>query len=370
MKIKVLHIIPDLGSGGAERLVVDLVKFTDKSKFDVRVCVLYGKKGTPLEEELEDLEIKTYYLGKKLGPDIRILWRLYRLLNRLTPDVIHTHRYVVRYSLIPAIICRIPRMIHTVHNQPEFEVEAIGKLVHKIAYRQGLVPVCISRTVQEEMVPIYGDIKYHLIYNGIDTCRFEGVEEDVIQSLKEEMGIANQFIVLHIGRFTEQKNHKMLIESFKIVNDNYPQSVLLLVGDGELLAEAKQMVNTLELSSKVYFLGLRTDIPEIINMADVFVLTSKWEGFGLVNIEAMAAGKPIVATEVGGVPELVDDGKTGFLVKSGHTDGLAEKILNIIQNSELQKTFSKNASIRAKMFDIRQTVIEYQNLYLKKNLGR
>lgn len=364
MRLTVLHIIPDLGSGGAERMVVDLAKFTDKNQFDVRICALYDKKGYPLEKELEELNINTYYLGKKTGPDIKIMWRLFLLLKRLKPDVIHTHLSVVRYSFLPALIHRIPKMVHTVHNQPEFEVDAIGKRVHKVAYRLGVIPVSISTQIEEKMHLIYGNIKSPLIYNGVDTRRFEGVDAQVSENLRKELDIDNHFVLLHIGRFTEQKNHKMLIIAFKKIYDSYPKAVLLLVGNGELLPQTQQLVNALGLSSRVRFLGLRTDIPELMSISDIFVLSSAWEGLPITVLEALAAGKPVVATAVGGVPELIDQGKTGYLVKSGDVDGLAEGILSIIQNSELQRSFSVNARKKAKLFDIKRIAMEYQNLYL------
>jgi glycosyltransferase involved in cell wall biosynthesis len=366
MKIKVLHIIPDLGSGGAERLVVDLVKFTDKSKFDVRVCVLYDKKGTPLEEELDDLKIKTYYLGKKLGPDLRILWRLYRLLKRWNPDVIHTHLSVIRYSLIPAIVCRIPRMVHTVHNQPEFEVEAIGKLVHKIAYRIRVVPVIISKLFIEDMQSIYGDIEYKLIYNGVDTLRFQAVDLHECRNLAIKLGLENKYIFLHIGRFAKQKDHELLIRSFKKICDSYSQAVLLLVGEGETFENVNCLVESLGIKDKVLFLGKRTDTPYLMNIADAVILSSEWEGLPITLLEAMAASKPVIATSVGGIPELILHGENGYLVKHGDSEGLAQAAIQLMQNSDIQNKFAINAKNRSKSFDIKRTVIEYQNLYLEE----
>jgi sugar transferase (PEP-CTERM/EpsH1 system associated) len=361
-KVRILHIFPNAGPGGAERLVVDLLEATDKERFEVAAVSLYPESGTILEREIKKKGLKVYFLNKHRGLDLRMIPQLYRVLRTFCPDVVHTHRYVLRYTLLPTLLCRIPVRIHTVHNVAQKEVDRIGKLVHWISFRLGkVVPVSISKEIANTVRAVYGqDIYTPVIYNGIPITRF--VSSASQDSTKEEKDV----VLLHVGRFAPQKSHPLLVEAFALAVKEYPAMKLWLVGDGPLKLAVKKNIVEMGLERKVLFLGIRDDVPRLLAAADLFVLSSDYEGVPLSVLEAMAAGKPVVATAVGGVPELVEDGVTGVLVPPRNPEALAKGILRLAKDADLRRRMGKAARERAlERFDISRTAREYEALYLK-----
>jgi sugar transferase (PEP-CTERM/EpsH1 system associated) len=368
-KVRVLHIIPNFGPGGAERLVLDLMEATDKERFEVAAVSLYPESGTILEREIKKKGLKVYFLNKHRGLDLRMIPQLYRVLRTFCPDVIHTHRYVLRYTLLPTLLCRIPVRVHTVHNVAQKETDQIGKLVHWISFRLGkVVPVSISKEIANTVRAVYGqDIYTPVIYNGIPITRF--VSSASQDFTKEEKDV----VLLNVGRFAPQKNHLLLVEAFALAVKEYPAMKLWLVGDGPLKPAVEKIIVEMGLERKVLFLGVRDDVPRLLAATDLFVLSSDYEGVPLSVLEAMAAGKPVVATAVGGVPELVEDGVTGVLVPPRNPEALAKGILRLAKDADLRQRMGKAARERAlERFDISRTAREYEALYLKllKGCGR
>lgn len=358
-KFRVLHIIPNFGIGGAERLVVNLLTAIDKEKFEVAAVSLYRESGTILEREIREKGLKVYYLDKHLGLDLRMIPKLYRLFRAFRPDVVHTHRYVLRYTLLPALLCHFPVCVHTVHNVAQKEVDQAGKLVHFVAFRlAGVVPVSISQEVAATVQALYGQrMKTPVIYNGIPTERFS--------ALPDKRGEGEDMVLLHIGRFSPQKNHRLLIEAFSLAVKECPKMRLWLVGDGELRPEVEKIVAEKGLESRASFLGICADVSEHLRQCDIFVLSSDWEGVPLTVLEAMATGRPVISTSVGGVPELVEDGITGILVSPGDAEALARAILWLAKDPELRHHMGLAGQRRAReSFDISRCAREYEALYL------
>lgn len=366
---KILHILPNFGLGGAEQLVVDLMEATDKERFEVAAVSLYPESGTILEKEIREKELQVYFLNKHRGLDLRMIPQLYRLFRIFRPDVVHTHLYALRYTLLPTLFCRIPVRVHTVHNVAQKEVDRVGKLVHWIAFRLGkVVPVSISREVANTVRAVYGrGIHTPVIYNGIPTKWF--VSSAGQDNTKKEKDV----VLLHVGRFAPQKNHLFLIEAFALAAKEHPTMQLWLVGDGPLRPAVEKAVVEVRLEGKVSFLGIRDDVPKLLAASDVLVLSSDYEGVPLTVLEAMAAGKPVIATAVGGVPELVEDEVTGILVPPRNPEALARGILRLARDPDLRQRMGKAAQERAlARFDISRTAREYEALYLKllKEYGR
>jgi glycosyltransferase involved in cell wall biosynthesis len=313
-----------------------------------------------LEKEVKEKGLKVYFLNKHSGLDLRMIPQLYRVLRAFHPDVVHTHRYVLRYTLLPALFCRVPIKIHTVHNVAQNEVDRIGKLVHWIAFRLGdVVPVSISQEVANTVRAVYGqDIYTPIIYNGIPTKRF-------ISCIKQDETKKN-VVLLHVGRFAPQKNHLLLIEAFALAVKEYPAMQLWLVGDGPLRPVVEKTIVEMGLEEKVLFLGIRDDVPKLLRASDIFVLSSDYEGVPLAVLEAMTDGKPVIATGVGRVSELIEDGVSGILVPPRNPEMLAKGILQLAKDTELRHLMGQAAQKRAlEHFDISRTAREYEALYLK-----
>jgi len=366
-KLRVLHILPDFGSGGAERLVVDLLAIADKTRFESAAVSLYLESGTILDKEIKAKGLKVYYLNKRLGLDLRLLFRMYKLFRDVEPDIVHTHLSVLRYTLLPTIICRIGVRIHTIHNVAQKEADRIGKIINTLAfYIGGVLPVSLSREVADTVREVYGrGISTPVIFNGIPTARF--LSDSPRDASANEK--AQNFTLIHIGRMAPQKNHLLLIEAFAIAVKESPSMQLFLVGDGPLKQQVEKFVNDLELTDKVFFLGLRNDVPSLIEKSDIFILSSDWEGMPLTILEAMAAGKAVLSTAVGAVPEIVDDGVTGILVTPRDAQSLAKGILRLAKDSAMREQMGKAGRQRAvEQFDISRTAGEYEALYLKSKL--
>lgn len=358
-KIRILHTLPNFGPGGAERLVVDLLEATDKVCFEVAALSLYPEMGTILEKEIKRKGLCVYFLDKHFGMDLSMFPKIYRFLRSFRPDIVHTHRYVLRYTLLPALFCRIPVQVHTVHNLASREVDRPGKIIHWVAFRlASVVPVSISGEIANTVRSVYGqNIKTPVIYNGIPVQKFSSVPPPMD---KENL------VILHIGRFAPQKNHRLLIEAFALTLREYPHMQLWLAGDGSLRPAIEQTVKEKGLESQVVFLGIRDNVPELLRQCDMLVLSSDWEGMPITVLEAMAAARPVVATAVGGVPELVDDGVNGLLVPPGDAEVLAQGIVKLARDPALRYKMGMAGRRKAlDRFDIAHTAREYEMLYLR-----
>ncbi|HDN80641.1 MAG TPA: glycosyltransferase, partial [Chloroflexi bacterium] len=322
-KLRVLHVIPNFGPGGAERIAMQLLLHLDRSRYEVAAVSLYDRQGTDIEATLDQAGVQVWYLGKHLGFDPKMFWRLGGVLREFRPDVVHTHLYVLRYLLPWIAMPRAWVWVHTVHNVAEKEVDWIGKWVHRLAFRLGVVPVAVAEEVAQSLKRVYKLASVPLIPNGIPVARY-ALGEEARRAWRAQEGYKEADIIfVSIARLSPQKDPLSLIRAFAAAAPHAHGLHLLLVGDGPLRPELEAQVKALGLKQRVCFLGVRTDIPEILAAADVFVLSSRWEGNPLSVMEAMAAGKPVVATVVGGVPELVEDGVSGILVPPQGTEALA-----------------------------------------------
>jgi glycosyltransferase involved in cell wall biosynthesis len=175
---------------------------------------------------------------------------------------------------------------------------------------------------------------------------------------------AEDILFVCVARFAPQKNHGLLISAFAKGPALNPRAHLVLAGQGVLRAQLQVRVNELGLTNRVHFLGLRTDIPDVLGATDIFTRSSDYEGNPLSVIEAMAAGLPIVSTAVGGVPELLQNGKEGFIVQPGRAEQLSEAMMTLLNDAALRRHMGAAAAVRAKeKFDVSAMVRAYEDLY-------
>jgi glycosyltransferase involved in cell wall biosynthesis len=335
--IRVLEVLATLKRAGAEAVATALAAGLDRRRFETAVVSLYA----PFPNGFEP-DVRTWYLGKRRGFDWRMYGRLRQVAREFRPDIIHTHSYVMRYTLaLPA-----RGKVHTVHNVATREVEPLGRLVHRFGYRRGTVPVAVGEEVARSFVEVYG-FNPRTIPNGIDTARF--YRPDAREEWRTRNGFAaNDVLIVSVARLEPQKNPQGLIEAFRRANT---PAKLLIAGDGSLRDQL----------TGAHLLGVRTDLPELLSACDVFALASEWEGHPLSVIEAMAAGLPVIATAVGGVPEIVGD--AGLLVRPGDTSALAGALRELALNPERRHTLGHAARERARRFDVRTMVAAYGALF-------
>jgi glycosyltransferase involved in cell wall biosynthesis len=363
-RIRVLQVIPDLGIGGAEKMLMNLVTHLDPVRHDVRVLSLFAARGTSVEDDLVKAGIQPIHLQKRLGFDGRMFLRVGAVLNSFNPDIVHTHRGVLQYALPALVWKRTCLAVHTVHNLAEREVPMVHRFAHRLAFKCGVSAVAIGSAVAASFEKIYGHPAFAIIPHGIPVARF-AVTSEGRRSWRACEGIPDDAIVFVCSaRLSRQKNVAGLLSAFAHVRSPGRKVTLLVAGEGPLRSELEAQVRSLGLAERVRLLGARTDVPEVLNAADVFVLSSSWEGNPLSVMEAMAAALPVISTSVGGVPELVEDGVTGLLVPPGNSEPLTAAMARLVEDSVLRRRMAKSASVVAgERWDVSVMARAYEQLY-------
>lgn len=355
--MKILQVIPYFCFGGAETMCENLTYALTKQGHSVTVVSLFPEK-TTISRRMEDAGIRILYLDKKPGLDLSMFTKLAKIMRQEKPDVVHTHLNVIKYAAVSAKLAGIRRSVHTVHNVAQEEAEGIfQKISNTIYFRLGWsVPVALSPEVQRTIVSFYGmqEAKVPVICNGVDLSR-------CIPKTGYELGEPAQ--LLHIGRFNYQKNHRGLLDAFALILQKKPDCCLNLLGDGELLQEVEAYAEKLGIREKVIFHGSQSDVHPYLHNADIFLLPSKFEGMPMTIIEAMGTGLPVVASAVGGVPDMLRSGESGMLV-SQEPQAVADAVLQLLQREDLRKTLGENARADSRKFSAEHMAEAYCNIYL------
>jgi len=361
-RTRLLQLIPSLPVGGAERMLLDLVTHLDQDRYEITVVSLH-RLGSQVERDLASSGVEVVYLGKRMGFDPRMFHRVAAAVRRARPDVVHTHRPVLSYAL-PSFLGRLRgRVVHTVHNLAEREVAGrLRKASHHVAFRLGVAPVAICGAVAESITRLYGRPPRAVIPNGIDVRRFAAPAVPR-GAWRRQLGLdARAVVFAFVGRLSPQKDPGTLLRA--LATARLAPWVLLVSGDGELRAELEAQAEGLGLLGRVRFLGIRSDVPELLAASDVFVLPSRYEGHPLSAMEAMAAGRPVIATAVGGVPEVVRDGVTGLLVPPGDAVALAGAIGRLGRDEGLRQEMGRRGGLlAAEAFDVSRMAEAYDRLY-------
>ena len=321
--MRILLLSTSMGMGGADQQILLLARAMRSRGHDVRIIALAPLGPMGLEAQREGIQVESLELGRNLGAIPRVL-RLVRIIRAWRPDVLHSH--MVHANLLARAIrpvARVRALVSTIHSIND------GGPVRMAAYRltSGLVDrfTIISRLAAERYIAIKAVPAHRLqvVPNAVDTDRFHKLPE-ARAVLRRELGLGDEFVWLAVGRFEPAKDYPTMIAAFARLATVRPASRLLLVGQGSLRSEVEGMVRAAGVEAGVRFLGVRRDIAALMSAADSYLLSSAWEGMPVVLLEAAAAELPIVATRVGGVAEVVEDGTTGLLVPSADPGALAE----------------------------------------------
>jgi len=296
--MKIVQIISSLGMGGAEVMCENLVYELRAVGCDVTLVSLFSTK-TPITERLEARGVDVRYLDKHSGLDLSMKGKLRRLLRELRPDIVHTHLNVTKYVFSVARKLGIP-VVHTVHNVAKLELPTIERRINRYYFRRSYAyPVALSHLVQETVCEEYSlpEACVAVVENGIDLSHCKP---------KTSYEASKPFRLLHIGRFFKQKNHIGMLQAFADFHSRYPDTELHLVGDGGLRPSIESFIREHGLTESVKLWGVQPHAHEHLHNADLFTLPSEYEGLPITLIEAMGTGLPIVATAVGGVPDMLD----------------------------------------------------------------
>src|SRR6266700_6197728 len=277
-KIKVVHIVPMMGPGGAERVAVDIARGLNSERFEAAVVSFWRRTGCELEHFLDDLGVQVTYLGKGWGFDGRTYLRLHRVLRDCRPEIVHTHLHVLRYALPSLLLLKHVSSLHTVHNLAEREIELRLRWLQRYAFNHGVVPVAVAEEVAVSLGRLYGIHRCRVISNGIPTDYYARPQTPRIEWRAKGGFRDNDVLFVCVGSFAPQKNHALLLKAFREGPASDPKAHLVLVGEGVLREQLEEQAKQLGLASQVHFLGLRTDIPDVLGAMDVFVLSSDFEG--------------------------------------------------------------------------------------------
>lgn len=354
----ILHIVISLQTGGLEKFVIDLINCTNKN-FNHKVLCLERAGELALTSGISNI------ISLDFSPGIqwKALSEISSIVRNHDIDLIHTHNEkALFYGSLVGFFCRIP-VLHTKHGKNLKTVKARlrNNLLARFCTRIVAVSQdAASQCILDEKIPAY---KVMTILNGVDTDIFSPNRD--IASLKHSLGIANNIPVIGIvARLAPIKDHATLIAACQILKLSGIDFHLLVVGDGPLKNELLSLADTLQLAASITFAGARFDIPILMNAMDVFVLSSVSEGISLTLIEAMACELPIVATNVGGNPEVVIEGETGFLVPKQAPGLMAERIKQLLSNIALRQEFGRKGRLRAiKCFSIKRVGQQYEDQY-------
>jgi len=359
--LKIIHIIPSFSPGGAEIMVKNLAIKLNK-KNDVEVWAMAKTKDESFEkkymQELEQYHVRMFQFNKEYrGNRIKVILKLREQIQISQPDIINTHlEYVNIYTVIASLGLGIP-IVHIVHNI-KIKYAWIYRLFLKLFTSKFVaISVKVGDIIQKKLnLP---PSKIRLIYNGIRLQEYQSTKRIERENVSH---------IIAVGRLMPQKDYPNLLRAYKellflLSRQSIEPPQLNIVGDGYLKNELLKMAEQLNIASSVNFLGIRTDIPHLLANSDLYIMASKWEGFSISLIEALASGIPIIATSVGSNGELIENNKNGLLLVSGRPDLLAKAMLELILNKELRRRFSKNGPDAAKKFSIEACAQGYLKLY-------
>jgi glycosyltransferase involved in cell wall biosynthesis len=371
--IRVLHIQETMGSGGVERLRLSLSKLLDKDKYELKIICTHT--GGSIKEEIEKEGTEVIAIGQFKGIfDYKKHREVQKIINTFQPHIIHGAVFEgVTMAAINGYIKKVPVILLEETSDPKNRSWK-GNLLMKFFVKLsdaiiGVSPGVVDYLENTLKLPKH---KIFLVNNGVVLPR--EISRTEIAELKVSLGInSNDIVIGSVGRMLQDENKRFsdLIKAFAIVCKTHSNVKLLLVGSGPEVEKYKKLSEELAISDKVIFTGYQSDVALYYRVMNIFVLVSAYEAFGLVLAEAMLSKLPVVATKVGGMKYIVDDTKTGFLVKPFDVNAIAEKLNVLCFDEELRTNFGNNGFTKAiANYTEKQYVNNLFTLYqklLKKN---
>ena len=392
MKIKVMRIIARLNIGGPAIHAIILNEGLSRNGFDT--CLITGLPGKEegdmsyLAEEQGVALTIVPELGRniKVWADVVAFWKLFKIIRREKPQIVHTHTAKAGVlGRCAAILNGVPVKVHTFHGHVFHDYFSphttkmfifIERLLANFTDRIVVVSERIKEDISTQF-KIADKAKVSVIRLGLDLEKFRNNRQPK-GMLRRELNIDEKvFLIGIVGRLTAVKNHKLLLEAIRILKEENPRcnARFLIVGDGEMRKDLEEYAAGLDIRDWIYFIGWRKDIAGVYADLDLVALTSLNEGTPLSLIEAMASKKPVVATSVGGVPDLVEHKKTGWLVSSGNAAQLKEAVITLLDDERLREDMGEAASRYVYERYSKERLVKdveglYKNLLAQKNIGK
>lgn len=374
-KYKIAYVIDGLGVGGAERLMAPSLKHLDRTVFEAYVCALQSKDGNPIAEEIRALDIPVECLRIRHLRDLDALPRLTQYLRQIDADLVHTQlEFATILGNISAKYLRLPSVC-TIHIMPSLEVKAKSKLHQKIEW-------FVLKHFCDHVIAVSEEARtYHLqvsgarpervstLYNGIDLSGFADLNRDLERvKIRRELGIPSDASLLTtVAVLRPQKGIQYMIQAVPAILDSRHNIYYLIVGDGPDRDHLMEEAYKAGVSDKVLFTGMRKDIARLLVASDIFVLPTLTEALPTALAEAMAAKLPIVASRVGGIPEMVVEGQNGCLVPAEDVEGLTTACIHLLDHPETRFAMGLEGwSVVNQTFNIERQVDRLETLYIEQ----
>ena len=341
MQIRVLQIINSLHAGGAEALLKNFVLQMRKNrKIQIEICVLYSNG--LFKKEIKNKGILIWELGLKFKYDLRGIVKLISLIKRGKYNIVHVHLFPANFftSLASLFLSKDVKFIFSEHNvYNRRRSHKIFKCLDAFIYSRYYKIICVSKQVQVALVEWLPNLKRKSVV----------ISNAVPVSDLSNGSIVKKYDILFVGRLTKAKGVDILLKAIKIIKEKYQKEIrAAIVGKGYLDEELKGLVMELGIEKEVEFLGVRRDIEKLMQSTKLFVLPSRWEGLPLTILEAMSSGVGIIATKVGGIPEVIENGKEGILISPEDPGVLAKAITELLTDEELRIRLGVNAFKKVK----------------------
>ncbi len=371
----VLHLIDGLKIGGAEILLRELSVGLIRRGF--RVSIGYSSSG-PLVQELAALGLPLTRLPRLMRIDPILFCRMIGLIRRKSPQIVHTHLFKSDlHGRLAAHLAGTPVIVSTLHSTDRWAQERLLGKAYGWTARFADRMIAVTEDVRR-FHSIYTGVpeeKLVTIENGVDIHRFAGLES-AGRAIRKELEIDNAALVFGVvGRLTPPKDHSTFLKAAILILQNAPKARFVIVGDGPLRKDLELQAQKFGLEHALVFTGLRKDIPAVLAALDVLVFSSLWEGLPVALLEGMAAARPVVATAVGGIPEVVLPDKSAILVPPGDADALAQACLRLASDSATRHSMGQAGLERVvarygidAMID--RTVALYAKLLQERGLGQ
>ncbi len=383
---RVVHLIKDLRTGGAETLVGTMARYWSGQSFEYELWCLHeapnsGTNGAPSGDQKHREQVAAYGVPVRCcarpGPS-GVARGFVQLLRRVRPDVLHSHLPVADfYARLLGRLCGVKCIMSSVHGLPEryLSTGSLGnRLLKRIVLhpRWGALTVCGQASAQQ-LTGYYPNARIHVIPNGIELQQHRRLTKAELRVKREAVGVPEEgALILAVGRISSPKGHVDLVRAVPAIVAEVPSAFVVIAGEGEEMDTLRAAAASLgDLAVHVRVIGYWDDLAGLMAAADIYVLPSRWDAMPLSVLEAMSWGLPIVATNVGCVPEMLGHGSAGLLVPPQDSEALAKEILRLLRNPSLASALGKAALVRVQQhYDIRRTVAAFQDLYADLLAGR
>jgi glycosyltransferase involved in cell wall biosynthesis len=374
-KYTIAYLIDGLSMGGAERLMVPILKHLNRENFDAYVCAMQSKEGNPLADEIRALGIRVDCLDVPYLRDLKALRRLTTYLKEVGADLVHTQLEMANIlGNMSARFLRLPSVC-TIHVLPSRQVKTKTRLHQKVEW-------FILRHFCDRVISVSEEARRHhlevsgafpdqvvTLYNGIDLSPFTDMDVSRTREVvRKELGVPEKASVLTtVAVLRPPKGLEYMIRALPAILASGANAFYLVVGDGPHRQALEQEVRRAGVGDRVIFAGMRSDIPRLLAASDLFVLPSLTEALPTVLAEAMAARLPVVASRVGGIPEMITPGVNGLLIEPEDVTGLAQACLQLLGDPAMRARLGKGGEeIVQRKFNICRQVDELEQLYLRQ----